>query len=719
MFAHAQKQAIVPAKGILQRNRDKCRKKNFMLQRAAVSSVPETMQPVVHDVPRPLEQSINLATHAFVETGFGYDFTRVPLHSADSAKEDLQRKEVPGQPLDQELRSETLDGIHEVVHSSGQPLDPGTRRFMESRIGHDFSQVRVHTDARAAASARSVNALAYTLGTHLVLDEQSLPVRSYARQKVLAHELTHVVQQSHVLPSYDVRLCNNSRLEAQAHHSANRIMRGQSVHVDSAQTGGLMRIPLSLEQSIDPQTLSIEEIAAEIDEIDLYLETCEPQETVEHLRQMRQYLVAQQQRPSVNAAPSQPVPSVRASGPPFFGLRPAQNAFQGIQMYYTVDTLPDTSRVIHRFNRGPYLIALNEALMPDGSSQIGYYIAYRRADTLLVGDQGWNEFVVGPDSIEQFLGNLSIYVGLAATVYAFGPPAPYQAASGQVAQRALEGNLGGSVRALGTAWLEAVQDPSWWLSVASSMSGTLGSRAPAPQAHPPSPRLGSLPGGRPGPIPMRVGPGGRPVVASTPRPVAPQGPIARGGGGIQGTTATNLAPLPEPVVPPQPTPTLVPHPAPGPTVQAPQTPIHPVLGATGAAVASTVRRQPVMPSGLSRADQELWRTCNQQHNAYKAIQDNASSYALRMDTIEDNLHNSRATPQERVDFCSLIDERIRLAQRLHQGRLRYIRLDCDRFDWYPEERRTAAQRHARHQEELGHVSEQIRNLLASRNRFCR
>src|SRR5260370_36177210 len=58
--------------------------------------------------------------------------------------------------------------VHDVLSSAGQPLDAGTQAFMEPRFGHDFSQVRVHTDARAAESARSVDALAYTVGQNVV-----------------------------------------------------------------------------------------------------------------------------------------------------------------------------------------------------------------------------------------------------------------------------------------------------------------------------------------------------------------------------------------------------------------------------------------------------------------------------------------------------------------------------------------------------------------------
>ncbi|MGH9508475.1 MAG: eCIS core domain-containing protein [Terriglobales bacterium] len=85
--------------------------------------------------------------------------------------------------------------MHEVLGSPGQPLDPATRAFFEPRFGHDFSHVRVHTDAHAADSARAVNALAYTVGRNIAFGAgQYLPTTSVGKH-LLAHELTHVVQQ--------------------------------------------------------------------------------------------------------------------------------------------------------------------------------------------------------------------------------------------------------------------------------------------------------------------------------------------------------------------------------------------------------------------------------------------------------------------------------------------------------------------------------------------
>ncbi len=86
--------------------------------------------------------------------------------------------------------------VHEVLRSPGQPLDPAPRAFMESRFGHDFNQVRVHSDATAAESASAVNALAYTVGQDVVFAAGRYAPGTTEGDHLLAHELTHVVQQS-------------------------------------------------------------------------------------------------------------------------------------------------------------------------------------------------------------------------------------------------------------------------------------------------------------------------------------------------------------------------------------------------------------------------------------------------------------------------------------------------------------------------------------------
>jgi hypothetical protein len=100
-------------------------------------------------------------------------------------------------PADSSRANTVPPVVHEVLRSPGQPLDIATRDFMEPRFGHDFSRVRVHTDARAGESARAVDALAYTVGNHIVLGN-GMSSSTLSRKQLLAHELTHVTQQSPV-----------------------------------------------------------------------------------------------------------------------------------------------------------------------------------------------------------------------------------------------------------------------------------------------------------------------------------------------------------------------------------------------------------------------------------------------------------------------------------------------------------------------------------------
>jgi len=85
--------------------------------------------------------------------------------------------------------------VHDVISSAGAPLDRDVREDMESRLGHDFSDVRVHNDGAADASAKAVNAHAYTVGSHIAFQRSAYDTGSQEGRTTLAHELTHVVQQ--------------------------------------------------------------------------------------------------------------------------------------------------------------------------------------------------------------------------------------------------------------------------------------------------------------------------------------------------------------------------------------------------------------------------------------------------------------------------------------------------------------------------------------------
>ena len=85
--------------------------------------------------------------------------------------------------------------VDEVLGSPGRKLDPQTRALMERRFGHDFGAVRIHCDGQAAASARAVDARAFTVGRDVVFAAGEFAPESLAGQRLLAHELTHVLQQ--------------------------------------------------------------------------------------------------------------------------------------------------------------------------------------------------------------------------------------------------------------------------------------------------------------------------------------------------------------------------------------------------------------------------------------------------------------------------------------------------------------------------------------------
>ena len=104
----------------------------------------------------------------------------------------LQR--ATGQPAGE--TATTPVSVDHALAGAGKPLEPALRQEMEQRFGHDFSQVRVHLGATAEQSARDVNARAYTAGNNMVFGAGEFNPGTREGQRLLAHELTHVVQQS-------------------------------------------------------------------------------------------------------------------------------------------------------------------------------------------------------------------------------------------------------------------------------------------------------------------------------------------------------------------------------------------------------------------------------------------------------------------------------------------------------------------------------------------
>jgi len=98
----------------------------------------------------------------------------------------------PGQPA---VARPELEAQVQAQRGRGQPLPASVRAFFEPRFERDFSQVRVHIDTHAAESAQTVQALAYTMGSDIFFGAGQYAPATTAGQRLLAHELTHVVQQ--------------------------------------------------------------------------------------------------------------------------------------------------------------------------------------------------------------------------------------------------------------------------------------------------------------------------------------------------------------------------------------------------------------------------------------------------------------------------------------------------------------------------------------------
>ena len=124
---------------------------------------------------------------------------------AECEKEKMQRKETSPTPALPSMGGSMGDAsgktapsvVSDVLSSGGgQPMEGGTRQFMESRFGQDFSQVRIHTGSQAAESASAIQARAYTSGRDVVFGAGEYQSGSEGGRRLLAHELVHVGQQS-------------------------------------------------------------------------------------------------------------------------------------------------------------------------------------------------------------------------------------------------------------------------------------------------------------------------------------------------------------------------------------------------------------------------------------------------------------------------------------------------------------------------------------------
>ena len=151
-----------------------CAKKNSGLQRKI--TIGASNDPLEQEADRVADQVMTAPTHSAV--------TGTPLHIQRTAGQAAgQMDAVPA-------------SVNNVLASSGKPLESTLRRDMELRFGYDFSRVRVHSGATAEQSAQEVNANAYTVDHNIVFAAGRFAPGTLEGRRLMAHELTHVVQQS-------------------------------------------------------------------------------------------------------------------------------------------------------------------------------------------------------------------------------------------------------------------------------------------------------------------------------------------------------------------------------------------------------------------------------------------------------------------------------------------------------------------------------------------
>jgi len=146
--------------------------------------------PLEHEADRVADQMMRMPAPEVAATSASPQISR--NRDGCDQEEKLRKKEAG-------LRTgvgEAPASVYETLRSPGQPLDAPTRGFFEPRFQHDFSDVRVHTGPHAEQSARQINARAYTIGQDMVFDAGQFAPATPQGRSLIAHELTHVVQQS-------------------------------------------------------------------------------------------------------------------------------------------------------------------------------------------------------------------------------------------------------------------------------------------------------------------------------------------------------------------------------------------------------------------------------------------------------------------------------------------------------------------------------------------
>ncbi len=606
--------------------------------------------------------------------------------------------------------------VHSVLRSGGgAPLDPATRADFERRLGIDLGTVRVHTGAQAAESAQAIHARAYTSGSNVVFGAGQYSPQSSEGKRLLAHELAHVQQQAsgagpsvvqrqsdedHCGPirsiAYTYRVAVQERRMEDARKLLSQASKEEAAYLHCRLTapGDALAKFARAEISDNGVTVATNQLKRKLGVPEVAVHGTEKPKTGGP--------TTQEEYDRLHAE----VLTGLALGSPGFivkndddfldyAYRPTYKQESGGWSKWIVFLYPDgTVKEVHF-----------DAITPNKPNQWGLKQKIQRM---------WAEDLL---RITRMSADASMFV-VSATMALRNPLGSRWAARGSpgvVRIPGLRGNLYEPQTSTVTA-NESTPFPASTPEVPSSLTSLV--RAPQPLIRGPHALdMFARPGAFAAPL-EDVAPFSLKQPFSMPRPGALdvaltptrffQAPGSQLGAPLAWTAGSML---------PTGTMTSVLSPVAQEEVRSPAATSGATPAVTPITAAAPPARTPVMPSGLSPADQQLWSTCNQQHNTYKATQEAAAAIAARMAPIADDLQNNRGSPQDRITLCSLLDELIQRTQRERVERLRYIAWDCDRFDWY-NEGRTAAERLADHQGHLILVGKNLGNLYSLRGKLC-
>jgi hypothetical protein len=155
--------------------------------------VGQVNDPLEHEADRVADQVMRMPDSALSFTATPPQISRKCAACEEEERAKMIRSKPAGSA--ESAAGEVPPIVHEVLRSPGQALDAGTRAFFEPRFGRGFSHIRVHTDERAAASAREAEALAYTFGPHIAFAHDQYEPKTEVGRRLLAHELAHTLQQ--------------------------------------------------------------------------------------------------------------------------------------------------------------------------------------------------------------------------------------------------------------------------------------------------------------------------------------------------------------------------------------------------------------------------------------------------------------------------------------------------------------------------------------------